>query len=549
MKVDLKPVEQSIDLKVETTPGGKSPYQPRNRRRILCVFPEYSRSFGTLHHAYPLMSRVRAFMPPQGILVVASYLPEAWDVRFVDENITRATEADFQWAEVVIVSGMHIQRPQINRINDLAHAAGKITVVGGPSVSGCPEYYPEFDILHLGELGDATDEMIEYLDNTVERPTQQIRFTTQERLPLNEFPIPAYDLLNLNEYFLASVQFSSGCPYRCEFCDIPELYGNNPRLKTPAQVLAELDKMLESGNPGAVYFVDDNFVGNRRAVTQLLPHLIDWQKRNGYPIQFACEATLNLAQSPKLLEMMREAYFCTVFCGIETPEADALRSISKGHNLSMPILEAIKILNSYGMEVVSGIIMGLDTDTPETGERILEFIRISQIPMLTINLLYALPRTPMWRRLEEEGRLVFEPNRESNVKFLLPYEQVVQMWRDCITTAYEPEFLYQRFAYQCEHTYPNRITPPNSPARVSWSNIRKGLTILSNILLRVGVLSNYRRTFWRMAKPALKAGKIESVIHVGLVAHHLIKFAQECGTGEESASFYSQKVRQKVKSK
>lgn len=527
----------------------KTRYIPSNQRRILCIFPKYSRSFGTFHHAYPLMGNVKAFMPPQGILIVASYLPKEWEVRFIDENVRPTKPRDYQWADVVIVSGMHIQRPQINHINELAHQAGKITIVGGPSVSGCPEYYPEFDILHLGELGDATDAMIQYLDEHNQRPQTQILFETKERLPLNEFPIPAYNLINLDQYFIANVQFSSGCPYACEFCDIPELYGRNPRLKTPEQVIAELDAMLQSGNPGAVYFVDDNFVGDRRAAMKLLPHLIEWQKRNAYPVQFACEATLNLAQSPKLLEMMREAYFCTVFCGIETPETDALKSISKTHNLSMPILEAIKTINKYGMEVVSGIIMGLDTDTTETADRILEFIRLSNIPMLTINLLHALPRTPLWRRLELEGRLTTKENRESNVEFLMPYEQVVEMWRRCITTAYEPEFLYQRFAYNIEHTYSNRIEVPNSPARVSWKNIRKGLSLLGNILLRVGVASNYRDTFWKMAKPALKSGDIENLIHVGLVGHHLIKFAEECTRGEESASFYSQKVRDVQSSK
>ncbi|MBN3959061.1 B12-binding domain-containing radical SAM protein [Nostoc sp. NMS8] len=551
MTVNLKSSEKQINVAVDSktapvTQGSR--YVPLHHRRILCIFPKYSRSFGTFHHAYPLMGKVRAFMPPQGILIVAAYLPKQWEVRFIDENVKSATRGDYQWADVVIVSGMHIQKPQINQINELAHRAGKITVVGGPSVSGCPEYYPEFDILNLGELGDGSDRMIEYLDQNLERPQQQIRFESKERLPLTEFPTPAYHLLNINDYFLANVQFSSGCPYHCEFCDIPELYGNSPRMKTPEQVVAELDAMRQSGNLGAVYFVDDNFVGDRRAAMKLLPHLIEWQKRNGYPIQFACEATLNLAQSPKLLEMMREAYFCTIFCGIETPEPNALHAISKDQNLSMPILKAIQVLNSYGMEVVSGIIIGLDTDTPETADRIIEFIRASQIPMLTINLLHALPRTPLWRRLEAEGRLLFDESRESNVEFLMPYEQVIEMWRRCITTAYEPEFLYERFAYNMEHTYPNRIEIPNSPSRASAANIRKGLTYLSNILLRVGLFSNYRQTFWKMAKPALKAGNIENLIHVGLVGHHLIKFAQDCAKNEESASFYSQKILTKVRS-
>jgi hopanoid C-2 methylase len=551
MTAHLQPFENQITAanpsnRISQIRGSR--YIPVNHRRILCIFPKYTPSFGTFHHAYPLTGKVKAFMPPQGILVIAAYLPQEWDVRFVDENIKPATLSDYRWADAVIVSGMHIQRSQINQINELAHRQGKITIVGGPSVSGCPEYYPDFDILSLGELGDATDKLIIYLDQNNQRPSQQIRFETQERLPLTEFPTPAYHLLNLNQYFLANIQFSSGCPYHCEFCDIPELYGNTPRMKNPQQVVNELDTMLKYGNIGAVYFVDDNFVGNRRAAMELLPHLIDWQKRNGYPIQFACEATLNLAQSPKLLAMMREAYFCTVFCGIETPETNALQAISKTHNLTMPILDAVKTLNSYGMEVVSGIIMGLDTDDEETCDRILQFIQLSQIPLLTINLLHALPRTPLWRRLENEKRLVFDENRDSNVEFLLPYEQVLEMWRHCITIAYQPEFLYQRFAYQMENTYPNRIKVPNSPARVSRANIIKGLTYLTNILVRVGIFSNYRGTFWKMAKPALKKGDIEGLIHVGLVGHHLIKFAAECSMGKESASFYSQKTRHQVSS-
>jgi hopanoid C-2 methylase len=541
MTVALKDFEQPVP---ESVPG-KPRYSPQNQRRILCVFPKYSPSFGTFNNAYPLLGRVKAFMPPQGILVVAAYLPKEWEVRFIDENIRSAKPADYRWADAVIVSGMHIQRSQINRINDLAHRHGKLTAIGGPSVSGCPEYYPDFDLLHLGELGDATDRMIEYMDLQTERPDRQIRFETTERLPLNEFPVPAYHLIDLNKYFIGNVQYSSGCPYRCEFCDIPELYGRNPRLKEPEQITAELDAMLASGNLSAVYFVDDNFVGDRRAAMKLLPHLVDWQKRNGYPIQFACEATLNLAQNKELLAMMREAYFCTVFCGIETPETDALRSISKQQNLmgGMSILDAIKTLNSYGMEVVSGIIIGLDTDTPDTADRILDFIRLSNIPMLTINLLHALPRTPLWRRLETEGRLNFDEKRESNVEFLMPYDEVVEMWRRCITTAYEPEFLYQRFAYNVEHTFSNRIERPLSPALLSKQNIRKGLWIMGNLILRIGLLSHYRKTFWAMAAPKLKTGKIENLIHIGLVAHHLITFAQECGRGEQAASFYAQKVK------
>ena len=517
-------------------------------RNILCVFPHYSPSFGTFEHAYPFVG-VKAFMPPQGILVIANYMPENWHVRFVDENVHRATAADFAWADAVFVSGMHIQKPQINEINRRAHLYGTVTVLGGPSVSGCPEYYPDFDYLHVGELGDATDALVARLEKTTARPRAQMRFETVERHPLGDFPIPAYDKIDVSQYFLGSVQFSSGCPYRCEFCDIPELYGNNPRLKTPEKIVAELDAILANGGERAIYFVDDNFVGNRRAAKELLPHLIAWQKRNGFAVQLACEATLNIAKSPDLLAMMREAYFCTIFCGIETPDPVALKAMNKSHNDHMPIMEAIGIIHSFGMEVVSGIIMGLDSDTADTADKILEFVEVSNIPLLTINLLQALPRTPLYRRLEAEGRLVDEPGRESNVDFKIPYDEMVAMWRRTFTAAYTPESLYRRFEYHIDHVFPNRITPPNSKQRVNARNIRTALRIFGNLLVRVGLLGDYRNVFWRMAKKTLASGNVEAMFHIGMVSHHLITFAREAAAGSRSASFYNQDTREDERSK
>jgi radical SAM superfamily enzyme YgiQ (UPF0313 family) len=517
----------------------RTPYASTTSRRILCVYPRYARSFGTFQHAYPFFGgRVRAFMPPQGLLVVAAYLPETWTVRFVDENSEAATAADFRWADAVFVSGMHIQRAQIHDVIARAHRHGRPVVVGGPSVSGCPEYYPDADMLHVGELGDATDRLIEHLDRRPGRPPRQLRFETVERLPLASFPTPAYGLIPLREYFIANMQFSSGCPYACEFCDIPALYGRNPRLKTTAQVLAELDLIAGMGAT-SVYFVDDNFIGNQKAALELLPHLVAWQTRNRYPLRFACEATLNLAKNERVLELMREAGFITVFCGIETPEPEALHAISKDHNLRLPILESVRRINSYGLEVVSGIILGLDTDGPDTADRIIEFIRASRIPMLTINVLYALPKTPLWRRLEAEGRLVAEEGRESNVVFKLPHETVQAMWRRCITAAYTPEAVYARFAHNIAHTFSRRKRYPANPQRASWANVRMGFGILARLIWRVGVLGDYRQTFWRLAWPALKAGDIEPLIHAAVVSHHLIAFTRDCLQGVGESSFYA----------
>ncbi|GJE04112.1 B12-binding domain-containing radical SAM protein [Methylobacterium isbiliense] len=508
-------------------------------RRILCVFPAYTPSFGTFQHAYPLMGGVKAFMPPQGLLLIAAYMPERWEVRFVDENIRSAAAEEFAWADAVFVSGMHVQAPQIRDIQVRAQAAGCVAVLGGPSVSGSPEQYPGFDYIHIGEIGDATDELIRRLDADVSRPPAQVRLETQDRLGLSDFPTPAYGQVPLRRYLIGSLQFSSGCPYRCEFCDIPALYGRQPRLKTPEQLLGELDAIVaQPGHPAVVYFVDDNFIGNRKATREMLPHLVDWQRRNGYPVQFACEATLNMAKQPEILELMRQANFVTVFVGIETPELDALKVIDKTHNAAVPMLEGIATLNSYGLEVTSGIILGLDTETAESEDKLLAFIDRSNVPVLTMNLLQALPRTPLWDRLAKEGRLVDDPHLESNVRFLRPHDEVVASWRRAIAHAYSPERLFDRFRHQIDVTYVNRVRIP-ARDRLTRDNLRRALVLGFNIAVRVGLLSDYRRAFWRAAGYALKRGQIEAVFNMGFVSHHLIRFTREALRGEQNASFYA----------
>ena len=517
----------------------RSPVRVQVPRRILCVFPAYTPAFGTFAHAFPLLYNVHAFMPPQGLLVLSAYLPESWQVRFIDENIGPATAGDFAWADAVMVSGMHVQAPQIRDINRRAKAAGKTMVLGGPSVSAAPEMYPDVDYLHIGEIGDATDALIARLGEDVSPPAAQVRFVTDERLPLGDFPIPAYELVPLGQYLIGSIQFSSGCPYRCEFCDIPGLYGRVPRLKTPEQVTAELDAMLAQPSvPQTIYFVDDNFIGNRKAARDLLPHLVEWQKRRGFPLTFACEATLNIAKQPELLALMRQASFVNIFVGIETPDIDALKSMRKDQNASLPMMDAIRTLNSYGMEVTSGIILGLDTDTDSSVDRLIEFIEQSHIPVLTINLLHALPKTPLWDRLAREDRIVDDPELESNVRFLRPYDEVVGSWRRCIAHAYEPERLFDRFWHQVDSTYVNRLNP-SGRGKLTFANLRMGAVLAFRLLVRVGLRSDYRRHYWRAAKHALSRGQIDAVMGMGFVAYHLIQFTREALRGEQNASFYS----------
>jgi hopanoid C-2 methylase len=520
----------------------RSPVAVTNQRRVLCVFPHYTPAFGTFNHAYGLMKDVRAFMPPQGLLLIAAYMPESWPVRFVDENIERAAPADFEWADVVVVSGMHVQAGQIHDITARAHAAGKPVMLGGPSASASPEMYPDIDYLHCGEMGDATDAIIALVDKSAARPAAPMRFTTKERLPLADFPIPAYDLIPLRHYLMLTIQFSSGCPYLCEFCDIPGLYGRQPRLKTPQQVTAELDAMRKQPHPPVVYFVDDNFVGNRKATKDMLPVLVEWQKQHHYPLQFACEATLNIAKQKEILELMREASFLGLFVGIETPEADALKAMRKDQNNAVPMMASIKTLNDYGLEVTSGIILGLDTDSDDTESRLKDFIDVSHIPMLTINLLQALPKTPLWDRLQKADRLADDPGLESNVRFLRPYDEVVATWRRCIAYANDPERLFDRFRHQVDTTYVNRMIPP-AKGKLNWSNLSGAAVLAFRVFWRIGFRSDYRKPFWRAARHAMRRGQIDAVLGMGFIAHHLIQFTREALRGEQNASYYSAKAR------
>jgi radical SAM superfamily enzyme YgiQ (UPF0313 family) len=269
----------------------------------------------------------------------------------------------------------------------------------------------------------------------------------------------------------------------------------------------------------------------------MLPHLKAWQQQHGYPLNFACEATLNIAKQPDILALMRDTSFVGIFVGIETPEADALKAMRKSQNVAVPMMESIKTLNDYGLEVTSGIILGLDTDSDDTETRIKDFIDLSRIPMLTINLLQALPKTPLWDRLTRENRIADDPALESNVRFLRPYDEVVASWRRCIAHAYAPENLFARFKHQVDVTYVNRMQTP-AGGKLTFDNLRQAAVLIGRLFWRVGVKSDYRAHFWRAAGYAFKKGHIDAGLGMGFVAHHLIQFTREALRGEQNASFY-----------
>jgi radical SAM superfamily enzyme YgiQ (UPF0313 family) len=491
-----------------------------------------------MYHAWPILG-VRAFSPPLGLLVLAGYLPEAWDVKLVDETIRPVTPAELAWADVVFVSGMHVQRRAIDEVLHRARAAGRLSVLGGPSVSACPEWYPGADLLHVGELGDATEALLARLDRDVSRPERQEVYRVQKLLPFDQHPLPAYRLIDIRDYMMGTVQSSSGCPFLCEFCDIPALYGRVPRIKPPQRVLAELDALLQRGNPGVAFLVDDNLIGNRVAAAKLLPELARWQKQRGYPLTFACEASLDLAEEPELLRCMREARFTIVFCGIETPEPEALRRMRKDQNLRRPIEDSVRVINSYGMQVVSGIIFGLDTDTEQSGAAVSAFVEGAGIPLLTMNVLQALPRTALWDRLSAAGRLSDDPTRGSQVRFLRPEEAVYGTWRECMAQANRPEAILDRLDRQFEATFRHRIPAPATRARVTPANLWRGLRALTLIFWGMGVRAPYRRRFWKTALPALRGGFVEELIEIATIAHHAIAYTEEVTAGQTAPGLHN----------
>ena len=491
-----------------------------------------------MEHAFPIAG-VKAFMPPQGLLVLASYLPTDWDVRILDENVSALTDDDLRWADVVMVTGMHVQRRRISELLRAARRSGVITVLGGPSVSASPEWYPEADIVHIGELGDATEALIRRLAESVQPPASQERYATGRRLDMEDFPLPAYDKIRVSDYFIASVQSSSGCPYHCEFCDIPSLYGNRARVKTPERIVSELDAMLARGNPGAVYFVDDNFVANPKAAVRLLETLATWQHDRGFPVQFACEASLDVAKRPRILELMHEACVTTMFCGIETPETGALEMMGKTQNLRTPLLEAVETINSYGIEVVSGIILGLDSDTPATYGNISSFIESAAIPMCTVNLVQALPGTRLHHRLERDGRLIADPDAPSNVRFLLPDDTVISGWHSVLRSIFSPDAVYTRYEHQVLSTYRKRRPMPTTRARLAPELLWRGLRTLVGVVWHVGIRADYRRRFWRFVATTGRHGSVEDVLQAATVAHHLIQFSRQALAGNTEQSFYA----------
>ncbi|HEY0005716.1 MAG TPA: DUF4070 domain-containing protein [Pyrinomonadaceae bacterium] len=491
--------------------------------KVLLVYPEFPDTYWSFRHAL-LMEGKRSAFPPLGLLTVSAMLPDDWERRLVDMNVRPLKESDIEWADIVMASAMLVQKESLRRVVELAKRMGKRVVVGGPYVSTSAEHLPEADHIFIGEAETTLPEFLRDLELGIPERTYQ----AAERPALTSTPVPHFSLADLKSYSAMSVQYSRGCPFQCEFCDIIEIYGRVPRTKTNEQMLAELDALRELGWRGLVFIVDDNFIGNKRNVKLLLPALAEWSNRHKRPFSFITEASLNLAEDDALLEMMRRANFRRVFLGIETPVEESLREAQKGQNTRRDLLESVKKIQSYGMEVMAGFIVGFDNDPEDIFERQINFIRESGIPLAMVGLLTALPDTQLWRRLEREGRLLQEStgnNTDGSLNFVprMETERLIEGYQRILRTIYSPAEYYRR-ALDCL----SRLTEEPEPRRNHWTS---DVIAFIRVVLALGVRDPARVEFWRYMSRAITSHRqnFAHAMTLAAMGYHFRKLTEAYG--------------------
>ncbi len=469
----------------------------RKAVRLLLINPKFPESFWSLQWAVKqILTDKRAINPPLGLATLAALCPPDWEIEIVDENIeTPPLQPD---AEIVGVCGMGVQFQRQRELLEHYNAAGCYTVAGGSFASLCPERYLALaDSVIAGEAENIWPQFCrDYLDGSA-----QPLYRETGSVDIKNSPTPRFDLLKLDHYTSVSLQFSRGCPYRCEFCDIIVMFGRTPRTKSPAQIGRELD-LLRAQRVRNVFFVDDNFIGNKKAAGELLRFLIDYQRRHRYRFRFGTEATINLASNRELLQLFRDAGFAWVFLGIETPDEEALKDTLKSQNTKVDILDAVREFYRNGIDVLSGFIIGFDNDTAETFERQYRFIMHSGIQVAMIGLLMALPKTPLHERLEREGRLIEDSNQTDNTKLgtnVIPknmsYEQMLQSYRALLRRLFSDRGIARRIHNKMKYlAAPSRKDDytTGEKAAIAWRFITRGILRGSP-----GRLVHFLGTLWR----------------------------------------------------
>ncbi len=461
--------------------------------KVLLVYPVFPETYWSFRHALSFVNKKAAF-PPLGLLTVSAMLPKTWEKRLVDMNVEELTESDIEWADIVFLSAMIVQQESLDKVVKLCKKMGKRVAVGGPYVSTSSELVPDADFVFIGEAETTLPEFI----GDLEAGSPKRIYEAPERPSLSLTPLPDFHLVDLSRYTSMNIQFSRGCPFQCEFCDIIEIYGRSPRTKSSDQMLAELEALRVAGWRGTVFIVDDNFIGNKREVKKFLPELIKWSSSNGSPFSFLTEASVNLAEDDVLLEMMQDAGFHRVFVGIETPAEECLKEANKSQNTKRSLLESVQKIQSYGMEVMAGFIVGFDNDPEDIFERQIDFIRASAIPLAMVGLLTALPDTQLWRRLEREGRLIHESsgnNTDCTLNFVpkMDRERLVGSYRALLKKIYSPSEFYQRALDSLTRVKASAV----DFRRVNVSNVIAVFKSFGKIVIRLGVRDHERLRFWK----------------------------------------------------
>jgi radical SAM superfamily enzyme YgiQ (UPF0313 family) len=492
--------------------------------KTLLVYPEFPETYWSFRHALSFEGKRSAF-PPLGLLTISALLPEAWERRLVDLNIQPLKPADIEWAEVVFCSAMLVQKDSLRRLVARCQAHGKRVVVGGPYVTTSAEDLPQADHLFLGE---AETTLPEFVRDLARGEAKRI-YQATERPALSATPIPDFHLADLRRYSAMSVQYSRGCPFQCEFCDIIEIYGRLPRTKSNEQMLAELEALLRVGWRGMVFIVDDNFIGNKRNVKRLLPALADWSERHSHPFSFITEASVNLAEDEELLAGMRRAGFRRVFLGIETPVEASLKEAQKGQNTRCDLLDSVKKIQRYGLEVMAGFIVGFDSDPEDIFERQVQFIRESAIPLAMVGLLSALPDTQLWRRLEREGRLLQEStgnNTDGSLNFVprMDAGRLAEGYQWILRTIYSPGEYYQR-ALNCLERVVADVPEPRR------SGLARDVVTLARVVLALGVRDRARGEFWRYLRRAFTQHRerFAEAVRLAAMGYHFRKLTEMDG--------------------
>jgi radical SAM superfamily enzyme YgiQ (UPF0313 family) len=492
----------------------------------LMVWPRFPPSFWGFEGVLEMIPE-QAMTPPLGLMTVAALCPATWNIHLIDRAVEELRDEDLRWADLVMVSAMHAQRADAVAVLARARSLGRRTFIGGPWASSEPELLLlQADHVLAGEA----EEVFADIAAALERGTARRLYRVSDKPDMTRSPVPRYDLIRLDKYKSMPVQFSRGCPFQCEFCDIITIYGRRPRTKTTAQLIEELNTLRRLGWRDQVFIVDDNFIGNYRQALLLARDLTVWQQRNERPFSFYTEASIDLADRPELLAAMVEANFMCVFIGIETPSGEALRESRKFQNLRSNNVQQIRVIQEAGLWVLGGFIVGFDSDDESIFSRQLEFIERTAIAWAMVGVLQAPPTTALYDRMKKEGRLIENSQPTSNFsapnfRTMLPLPVLLRGFSTLLTGLYEPESFFERAFRSLEAWRPRGQRPPKLP--VSYN-----LRVLFASFWRQGVRSSYRRAYWRFLwlmawNWAGQPAKMWLGFMVLLSAHHFVIYARQ----------------------